>query len=105
MAPVAWAGVNLEIFVLPISSREGDQPADHVQPVEAGRQVEDGAVRRGRQRGLVLGDQGVVLVRLAEHEDHAHARSVSMYQRRSAKTSPRSAANTPNWQVNDDAPG
>ena len=26
-----------------------------------------------------------------------------MYQRRRAKTSPRSAANTPNWQVNDDA--
>ncbi len=29
--------------------------------------------------------------------------SVSTYQRRSPKTSPRSAANTPNWQVNEDA--
>ena len=29
--------------------------------------------------------------------------SVTRYQRRSPKTSPRSAANTPNWQVNDDA--
>ena len=28
---------------------------------------------------------------------------VSRYQRRSPNTSPRSAANTPNWQVNDDA--
>ncbi len=26
-----------------------------------------------------------------------------MYQRRSAKTSPFSAANTPNWQVTEDA--
>ena len=29
--------------------------------------------------------------------------SVSTYQRRSPNTSPRSAANTPYWQVNDDA--
>ena len=29
--------------------------------------------------------------------------SVSRYQRRRPKTSPRSAANTPNWHVNDDA--
>ena len=29
--------------------------------------------------------------------------SVTRYQRRSPKTSPRSAANTPSWQVNDDA--
>jgi hypothetical protein len=29
--------------------------------------------------------------------------SVSRYQRRRPKTSPRSAANTPYWQVNDDA--
>ena len=29
--------------------------------------------------------------------------SVSRYQRRRPNTSPRSAANTPNWQVNDEA--
>jgi hypothetical protein len=29
--------------------------------------------------------------------------SVNRYQRRSPNTSPRSAANTPNWQVNDEA--
>ena len=29
--------------------------------------------------------------------------SVSTYQRRSPNTSPRSAANTPNWQVNEEA--
>ncbi len=29
--------------------------------------------------------------------------NVIAYQRRSPKTSPRSAANTPIWQVNDDA--
>ena len=29
--------------------------------------------------------------------------SVNRYQRRSPNTSPRSAANTPNWQVNEEA--
>ena len=37
-----------------------------------GRQVEDRAVRRRRDRRAVLGDQDAVLVQLAQHEDQAH---------------------------------
>src|SRR6187401_1845358 len=51
---------------------ERDQPACDMEGVESGRHVEDGAVGAGGDRGLVLGDERVVLVRLAEHEERAH---------------------------------
>src|SRR5215218_10434786 len=51
---------------------EGDEAADDVQRVEAGGQVEDRAVRRGRDRRVVVHDQVAVLVRLPEHERQAH---------------------------------
>src|SRR4051812_12771513 len=51
---------------------EGDQPSDDVQRVEAGRQEEDRAVRRRRDRGGVLGHEDAVLVRLAEDERESH---------------------------------
>src|SRR3712207_7434426 len=47
---------------------EGHEAADDVQGVEAGRQVEDRAVRGRGERRPVLGDQDAVLVDLAEHE-------------------------------------
>ena len=43
-----------------------------------------------------------VLEGLAEDEKRAHRGNVMTYQRRRPKTSPRSAAKTPIWQVNDD---
>ena len=50
---------------------EGEQPADDVQPVEAGRQEEHRAVAGGRDRVAVV-DLQRVLTRLAGDEDQAH---------------------------------
>ena len=49
-------------------------------------------------------DEVEVLVALAGDEEGAIAK-VMTYQRRRPKTSPRSAANTPIWQVIDEATG
>ena len=103
MALVAWAGVNLEILVAPDQQQERDQPADDVQAVETGGQVEHGAVRR---RGTAWSRDAVTSVRYSfawPSTKISPSTKLSRYQRRSEKTSPRSAANTPNWQVNDDA--
>src|SRR3954469_13128266 len=51
---------------------EGNQASDDVQGVEAGREIEDRAVRGRRDGRLVLRHQDAVLVHLAEHERQAH---------------------------------
>jgi len=69
MALVACAGVKLRHLRLRDQEEEGDQTADDVQPVEAGGQVEPRCRTARTTACLVLGDQGVVLVPLAEDED------------------------------------
>src|SRR4051812_41759646 len=51
---------------------KGDQTPDDVQRVEAGRDEEDRAVRRRRDRGVVFGHEDAVLVRLTQDEREAH---------------------------------
>src|SRR3954469_2567780 len=51
---------------------EGDEAPDDVQGVEAGREEEDRAIGRRRDRRAVLGDQDAVLVRLAQDEHQTH---------------------------------
>ena len=80
---------------------ECNQAADDVRAVEAGGHVEHRTVGARASVVPVL-DEVEVLAALAG-DARRPSRKVMTYQRRRPKTSPRSAANTPIWQVIDEA--
>ena len=114
MALTACSWVNLRGHVgAAQDEQEGDQPAGDVEAVEAGGEVEDRAVRRGRDRDALV-DQRGVLQRLAadeerahdvgEHEPLAQAPALDLEARSPVRpTWPRSAAKTPSWQVSEES--